>query len=291
MKKIVILSGKGGVGKSSISASLAVSMAKDKKIVCADCDVDASNLSLLFGLKTEDYEEWKTLSTDKRAVVDEKKCIKCGKCIETCYFKAMKPVEGIPKVDEFGCEGCGACKLVCPVGAITLVDVENASVGYAKTKQGFMIASAQLRPGASGSGKIVFEVKKKATTKEPEADIMIIDSAAGIGCPVIASVTGSDAAIIVTEPTPSGYSDMKRALAVVDHFKIKRSIIINKSDLNEEMSHKIEQFCKEKDIPIIQKIPFDKAFVKAMTEMKPIIEYEKRYEKIFEEIKKRILEL
>jgi MinD superfamily P-loop ATPase len=288
MKSIVILSGKGGVGKSSITASLAVAFSKDKKIVCADCDVDASNLSLLFSLSTDKYVEWKPLSTNQIAIVDEDKCISCGKCINTCYFNALKFKENIPKINKFGCEGCGACELICPANAISLQDIENAYIGYAKTNHGFSIASAQLLPGNSGSGKVVSEVRKKANEISKNADLIIIDAAAGIGCPVIASVTSNDYAIIVTEPTPSGFSDMKKALDIVNHFGIKRGIIINKFDLNQKYSDKIESFVEKNNIKVLAKIPFDKSFVKAMTEMIPIIDYDINYTKIFNNIKKKI---
>lgn len=289
MKSIVILSGKGGVGKSSISASLAVAFSKDKKIVCADCDVDASNLALLFSLSTDKYLEWKPLSTNQIAIVDEEKCIGCGKCIDTCYFHALELKHNIPKVNEFGCEGCGACELICPVNAIKLHDIDNAYIGYAKTNYGFSIASAQLSPGNSGSGKVVFEVRKKANEISKNAEYIIIDSAAGIGCPVIASVNGNDYAVIVTEPTPSGFSDMIKALEVVNHFRIKNGIIINKFDLNEEYTNKIELFAKNNNIEIIKKIPFDKTFVKAMVNMIPIINYDKKYQVLFEEIKEKLI--
>jgi MinD superfamily P-loop ATPase len=289
MKSIIILSGKGGVGKSSIAASLAVAFCKDKKIVCADCDVDASNLSLLFGLDTEKYAEWNALSTNQTAFIDGEKCIGCGKCVDSCYFNAINIINNKPRVNEFGCEGCGVCELVCPTKAIKLSNINNAFIGYAKTNKGFYISSAQLQPGNSGSGKVVFEVKKKAKQIEPDADFMLIDAAAGIGCPVIASVTGNDYAVLVTEPTPSGYADMLRALEIVNHFKIKKGIIINKYDLNEEYSGKIEEFAKNNNITIIAKIPFDKAFINAMTEMIPIIDYNKKYNDIFDDIKQLII--
>jgi len=288
MESIIILSGKGGVGKSSIAASLAVAFSKDKKIVCADGDVDASNLSLLFGLDINRYIEWEPLSTNQVAIIDKGKCEGCGRCINACYFKAISRAGNKARVNEFGCEGCGVCELVCPAKAIKLSKINNAFIGYAKTDKEFYIASAQLQPGNSGSGKVVFEVKKKAKEIEPKADLMIIDAAAGIGCPVIASVTGNDYAVLVTEPTPSGYSDMLRALEIINHFKIKKSIIINKYDLNREFSEKIELFAKNNKIKIVAKIPFDKAFVKAMIEMIPLIDYDTKHTKIFENIKKKI---
>jgi len=289
MKSIVVLSGKGGVGKSSIVASLAISLSKEKKIVCADCDVDASNLSLLFSLTEDKYEEWKPISTNQIAIIDYEKCINCNKCLESCYFNAIKLKNEKKIVSEFGCEGCGTCELVCPVNAITLKPINNSFLGYAKTKYGFFIASAQLQPGNSGSGKIVSKVREKATQLEKDIDFLIIDSAAGIGCPVIASVTGTDYAIIVTEPTPSGFSDLKKAIKIVDHFKIKKGIIINKYDINLSFVNKIEEYAKNNSIKIIKKIPFDKNFVKAMTKMVPIIDFDEQYKPLFNEIKEEVL--
>lgn len=289
MKSIIVLSGKGGVGKSSITASLAVALSKHMNIVCADCDVDASNLSLLFDLSEEQYDEWIPLSTNQIAKVDKEKCIRCGKCVDTCYFNALTLKDGIPTVNQFGCEGCGACEIICPVNAIKLVDIDNAYIGHVKTKYGFSISSAQLIPGNSGSGKIVSEVKKMANNINPDADLLLIDSAAGIGCPVIASVTGNDYAIIVTEPTPSGFSDMKKALEIVNHFRIKKGIIINKHDINNEFTEEIDKFAESNNLNIIAKIPFDKAFVKAMTAMIPVIEYSPEYQNLFDEIRTRVI--
>jgi MinD superfamily P-loop ATPase len=288
MKSIVILSGKGGVGKSSITASLAVALSKTKKIVCADCDVDASNLSLLFNLSEENYQEWNFISTNQKAIIDENKCIFCRKCINICYFKALEENNNIAKVNDFGCEGCGACELICPEDAIKLIDVNNANIGYADTKYGFKIASGQIKPGYSGSGKVVYKVKKKAL-EISNADFLLIDSAAGIGCPVISSVSGSDYAIIVAEPTPSGFSDLKKAIEIVENFRIKKGIIINKFDLNNDYTEKISLFAKENNIKIIKLIPFDKDFVYAMNDMIPIFDYKKEYEKIFNDIKDYIL--
>ena len=284
MKSIVVLSGKGGVGKSSITASLALAISKSHLIVCADCDVDTSNLSLLFNISEQKYSEWKNLSTNQIAFVDKVKCINCNKCIDTCYFNALKLSEGYPKVKEFGCEGCGACELVCPTKAISLKKIDNAKIGFAKTKYGFLIASAQLMSGFSGSGKVVYEVRKKAKEISPNSEITLIDASAGIGCPVIASVTGNDYALLVTEPSPSGFSDLKRALSVVNHFSMKKGIIINKYDINPYLSDKIANFAKENSISLLAKIPFDKEFVRAMTAMVPLIDFNKGYESMFNDI-------
>ena len=287
MKTITILSGKGGVGKSSITASLAVSISKERKIICADCDVDASNLSLVLG--AEKYEEWDDLSTNEKVVFDLDKCDSCRKCFDECYFRAIDWVNDKPKLKDFSCEGCGMCKLVCTQNAISVEKVNNAKIGYAKTRYGFDVVSAQLNPGESGSGKVVFEVRKKAKEICPDAEIMFIDSAAGIGCPVIASVSGSDYAVIVTEPTPTGFSDMKRALEIIEHFKIPFGIVINKFDLNEEYAGKIVAFAESNGLEILAKIPYDKKFSDALVELVPIVEYEKSYKKLFGELSKSII--
>ncbi|MBT3465054.1 P-loop NTPase [archaeon] len=286
MKKITILSGKGGVGKSSILASLAITISKEKKIICADCDVDASNLALVLG--AEKQEEWENLTTNKEAVFDLTKCNSCKKCFEECYFKAIGWKDDKPYLKNFSCEGCGTCQIVCPQNAISLKEINNAKMGYSNTRYKFKVVSGQLNVGSSGSGKVVFKVRKKAEELFNNCDLMLIDSAAGIGCPVIASVSGTDHAIIITEPTPSGISDMKRAFKVVKHFKIPCSIIINKWDINEINSGKIEEFANSKNICIISKIPFDKKFAKALTKMIPIIILDKNYEKIFLDIKEKL---
>ncbi|MGM5483600.1 MAG: ATP-binding protein [Nanobdellota archaeon] len=291
MKKIVVLSGKGGVGKSSITASLAVSFSEDKKIACADCDVDASNLSLLFSLKETDYDEWIPLSTNYVAKINQEKCIKCGKCIDTCYFGSIYKYKGNFKVFEESCEGCGACELICPVKAIRLNKINNAFIGSAKTNYGFNISSAQLLPGNSGSGKVVSEVKKKAMNLEEYIELMITDSAAGIGCPVISSVSGNDFALIVTEPSLSGFSDMKKAIEVVDHFKMEKAIIINKSDINKKIVSDIKNYAYDNNIKIIGEFPYDKVFVKAMNSMIPVIEFSKKYKPIFKSLRDKIGEI
>jgi len=285
MKTVTVLSGKGGVGKSSITASLAVVLSEKRKIVCADCDVDASNLSLVLGAN---QREWKPISTNQKAEFDLSKCTSCRKCIDSCFFDAIEWVDNRPKLKEFGCEGCGVCSIVCPEGAVSEREVENARMGYAETGYGFDVVSAQLNIGESGSGKIVSEVKKRVMNMADKADIILIDSAAGIGCPVIASVTGSDYVIVVTEPTPSAFSDMKRALEVVDHFRIPYGIVINRHDINPGFTEGIESFAKEKGIDILARIPYDRAFVEALVNLTPAVVQKKGLKPIFEGIAERI---
>jgi len=294
MKKIAILSGKGGVGKSSIAASLAVMLARNKKIIAVDCDVDASNLALVLGLKADAFESWQPVQTSEKAALVPEKCTHCGKCKSVCNFGAITWDEkkGEPIFNELLCEGCGACQLVCDADAIELKKVENAKVGFGKTKYGFYIVSGQLNMGEAGSGKIVSVVKEQAyeLAKKEEVEIALIDSAAGIGCPVIASVRDADYGIVVTEPTPPAFSDMKRALSVLDHFGIKYGIVINRYDINKELTEKIEKFVNAHDIPVLEKIVYDKKFVDALVNLTPIVTYDKKYEKIFSNILAKVLD-
>ncbi len=290
MKQIAVLSGKGGVGKSSITASLAIALSKKHRIICADCDVDAANLALVFGMREKNMQEWKGLTTKEKAFLLPEKCIGCKKCLDSCYFNAIAWDEGKkqPVFDRYGCEGCGVCASICPEKAIKLKPVENAKIGYGATKYGFAVVSAQLNIGESGSGKVVAEVKNLAREKGKGVEIMLIDSPPGIGCPVIASITGSDYVIAVTEPTPSGFSDLKRALQVVEHFRVPYGIIINKFDLNREFSKKIESFAKKNNTRIIAKLPYDKSFTEALVKLTPLIIYNNKYGKIFRGIISKI---
>jgi len=288
MKTITILSGKGGVGKSTISASLALVLAQEEKIVAADCDVDAANLALLFGIKNLKNKE--KISTNYKAFVNQE-AKKCRSIVDNCAFDAISwdNKKAIPQINEFLCEGCGTCKLLCPEG-ISIRKVNNAVVGEQKTKYGFPIISGQLKMGESGSGNVVNVVKEKATelARKTGSNFLIVDSAPGIGCPVIASVKGSDYVVAVTEPTPAAFSALKRALEVVEHFGVSYGIIINKWDMNKKFVKNIEDFAKRKNIKIIKKIPYSKDFIQAILLMKPVIEINLIYKKMFEEIVKKV---
>lgn len=286
MKQLTIVSGKGGVGKSSITASLAVLLSRNYRLVAADCDVDASNLAFLLGVK--DLENKEKIATNQKAQFDSEKCTSCGKCKDICAFSAIdwNRESDQPEINGYLCEGCGACELVCPEGAFSLEQVENAEIGEAETNYNFPIISGQLKMGESGSGKVVTEVKNRA--QEKDGDFLIVDSAAGIGCPVISSVRGSDYVLAVTEPSPSGLSDLKRVLEVVDHFGIEMGIVINKWDINPEISQEIEFFAEEKEIPVLGKLPFDQKFVESLAQLKPVVAEEKEYEDLFSDIISKI---
>jgi len=288
MKTITVLSGKGGVGKSSITASLAVAFSEKKKIICADCDVDASNLSLVLGVRKMDSSE--EISTSSKAVFDLDKCNSCKKCFDACHFDAIEWVDEKPRLLDFSCEGCGVCRMICPQDAIKIETVRNAELGHVKTQYGFVVVGAQLGIGESGSGEVVSVVKNKAEKLGKDSDIMLVDSAAGIGCPVIASVTGSDYCIVITEPTPSGISDMKRAIEIIDHFRIPYSIIINKHDINANNTKIIEEFASENGVKVLKKIPYKRVFMDALVNMTPVIELDESLNALFEDLAGRVLE-
>ncbi len=292
MKILTVLSGKGGVGKSTLTASLAVLLSREKKIVSVDCDVDAPNLGLAFGMKEGDFKSWESVATNYKAFLSPDKCTGCGKCIGVCNFSAIKWHEKKkkPVINKLLCEGCGSCKLICPEGAIILKKVFNASVGIGKTKYGFPIVSGQLKMGEAGSGNVVDAVKLRAEAlaRKGKSDVILVDSAAGIGCPVIASVRGSDYVIIVTEPSPAALWNARRAAAMVEYFRIPYGIVINKWDLNKGFSREIEEFAEKSGVPVLGKLPYDRRFVEALVNLKPAVVYEKGFESLFLKILGRI---
>ena len=284
-ESIVVASGKGGVGKSMLASSLAMLFAQSKKIVAVDCDVDAPNLHLWLG-EDEKWDEVKKISTNEKPVIDKTKCNLCGQCVDICAFNALSIENSELVVNNYFCEGCGACEEVCPRGAITMKPVENAEIKIKKNVYGFPLVSAQLYPGESGSGKIVDYIKQKAEKFEHE--LMIIDSPAGIGCPVIAAVRDANLAILVTEPTPSGLADLRRVLSVVDYFKISYGVVINKWDINRQMSKRIE---REFAGRILGKISYDQKVFIAIANLTPIMKTKLKakdeMESIFAVIKER----
>jgi len=258
MKQLVIISGKGGTGKSTIAASFA-EIVKNKMI--ADCDVDAPNLHILLGGKKVSEEIFKGA---KEAVIDQAKCLKCGLCRDVCRFDAISDEI---EIISLKCEGCGACIQVCPINAIKLEEVKTGYTYLSETSCG-KFSHALLDAGAEGSGKLVTAVRKKADENAENEDYLIIDGSPGIGCVVIASLTGTDAALIVTEPTQSGLSDLQRALDLTEHFKIKTYICVNKYDINSEITKEIEAYCNKRNYEVIGKIPFDPRIVDDLREMR-----------------------
>jgi len=263
MKQIVIISGKGGTGKTVITASFAA-LAKNK--VMADCDVDAADLYLLLHPEIEETYEF----TGRVARIDKDKCTQCGKCQDVCRFEAIKDFT----VDPISCEGCGVCFYVCPQKAIKMIEDSAGNWFVSETKYGPLV-HAKLGIAEENSGKLVSLVKQKAReiAQKQKRDFIIIDGPPGIGCPVIASLSGVDITLIVTEPTLSGIHDLERVAGVAHHFGIKTLVCINKYDLNLKITQNIENFCKTYNIELVGKIPFNKAVTEALIMGKPVVEY------------------
>ena len=269
MKQITVISGKGGTGKTTLVGSFAA-LAENK--VIADCDVDAPDLHLLLHPEIIKKEEFKGLRV---AVMDKTLCTECGICEETCRFNAIALTEESGyAVNPARCEGCGACVFTCPQEAVTLKERVSGYSFISKTKYGTM-AHAQLNIAEEASGKLVTVVRNRAqqVAEKESCELILIDGAPGIGCPVIASLTGVDLALIVTEPTMSGLHDLERILDVTRHFGIGSIVCINKYDINEENSRRITDFCWQRGIEVVGNIPYDPVVTEAMVAGKPVVEF------------------
>ncbi|MGB9682027.1 MAG: ATP-binding protein [bacterium] len=265
MKQLVVISGKGGTGKTTITASFA-SLAKNKVMV--DCDVDAADLYIL--LEPKILEKHKFIGS-KTAVIDKARCAQCGRCIEVCRFDAISK-DFI--VDPISCEGCEVCSHICPEKAIKMEDKPSGEWFISETLYGPFV-HAKLGIAEENSGKLVAILRQNAMAiaKREGLDLIIIDGSPGIGCPVIASITGTNLALVVTEPTLSGIHDMARVIELVKHFKIKAYVVINKFDLNIEMTRIIEEYCEANEIELAGKIAYDPIVTEALINRKIIVEY------------------
>jgi len=265
MKEVVVLSGKGGTGKTSIVGSLAA-LAKNKVLV--DCDVDAADLHLLLQpVIREKREFW----SGQVAFIDEQKCNQCGLCHELCRFKAIKDF----RVDTTSCEGCGFCFRICPAEAITMKENMAGHWFMSDSRYGTLV-HARLGIAQENSGKLVSLVRQQARqmAEKEGASYIISDGPPGIGCPVISSLSGANLALLVTEPTLSGIHDLERVLGVCRHFGVKALVCINKCDINEDNTRQIEGYCLSQGIEVASKIPFDNAVTEAMVQGLPVVEYE-----------------
>ena len=274
-KQIVILSGKGGTGKTTVATALS-EIAKDKIVI--DTDVDAANMHLVFDYYiNSEYDYY----GGKKAEINPNKCSQCGMCELVCRFDAIKEF----KVSRTSCEGCGFCFRVCPDDAISFYESKSGVYSECELEDQSKFYYAQLLAGEGNSGKLVSEIKKKAYEQVKEnVKWIIIDGPPGIGCPVNASLSGVDFVVIVTEPTQSGLHDLKRLINLLEIFKIPSGVIINKYDINTDMSNSIEKFIRPEGISLLAKIPFDKKFIKAIQNSKSIIEYDHVYIDTFKTI-------
>ncbi len=269
MKQLLILSGKGGTGKTTVAGAF-IKLANGKAY--ADCDVDAPNLHLIMrNLKEPERKDYYGMD---KAVIDEKRCSACGLCEEHCRFHAIDH-NPLYRVNPYTCEGCGVCERLCPEGAITLQpDIAGELMLYQKDR---IFSTAKLKMGSGTSGLLVTEVKKQLINavkeeERAEPEFAIIDGSPGIGCPVIASITGVDMTLVVAEPSISGISDMKRILDTAKKFDVKTALCVNKYDTNKKNTLEIESFCKEHHIPFLGKIPYDPEAIKAINNMQSITE-------------------
>jgi len=293
VRQIVILSGKGGTGKTTVAAALAHLAAQEASIVMADADVDAANLELVLApTKLEEHD----FTGGKVAVIDPELCTVCDTCAEVCRFEAISPhptpwppplsqrwerggggggaAGGRVRVDPITCEGCGACAYACPVEAIEMREQADGRWFRSQARYGPLL-HAHLFAGRGNSGKLVTLVKNRAReiAMEECADYLLVDGPPGIGCPVIAAISGADLTLLVTEPTVAGAHDLERILGVARHFRVQAVVCINKYDLNPAKAEEIASWCAEGGVPVVGRIPFDQTVTQAMVQGKPITEH------------------
>jgi len=263
MKEVVVLSGKGGTGKTSIVGSFAA-LAKNKVLV--DCDVDAADLHLLLQpVIREKHEFW----SGQVAFIDKQRCSECGLCQDLCRFAAIKNFS----VDPISCEGCGFCSHVCPVEAVTMGENLTGQWFISDTSCGPLV-HARLGIAKENSGKLVALVRQQArqVAEKEGASYIISDGPPGIGCPVISSLSGANLALLVAEPTLSGIHDLERVLGVCRHFGVKALVCINKYDINEDNTRQIEGYCSSQGVEVASRIPFDNVVTEAMVQGLPVVE-------------------
>ena len=272
MKQIVLLSGKGGTGKTTVAAAFAHLAAQESRIVLIDADVDAANLELLLGAKKVEYHDF---IGGKEASIDDVLCIACGRCAEVCRFDAVIETEDSYRIDPIACEGCAACYYQCPSEAIAMKE-RHAGLWFRSETHFGPLFHARLYAGQENSGKLVTMVRQQANLwgVDHEADYILIDGPPGIGCPVIAACAGADLAILIVEPTIAGVHDLERILATTEHFRVPAALVINKWDLDAERVAEIEHFAEERDIPIAGRVPFDTVVTEAIVQGRPVTAYD-----------------
>ena len=270
-REIIVVSGKGGTGKTSITASLAYFFGD---LVLSDCDVDTPNLSFLIRAGKEPFLE-EPFFGEKKARVKYDACTACGECLDVCRFGAisMDQSTGKPLIDDAACEGCGVCAYVCRFDAIELQENESGKLVCTSSRFGPFVYG-RLNPGEGNSGKLVTLVREKARelASEEGKRVILVDGPPGIGCPVISAVTGADYVVIVTECSISGQRDLERIMALVSHFKVPCGVVINKADIEPSVTDGIKAMCGDDGIAVLGLLPFDKAFVESLENGIPIAE-------------------
>lgn len=288
MNEVVVLSGKGGTGKTSLTASFAVLGGKD--LVVADCDVDAADMHLLL---EPDYAHGEDFFSGELAVIDHAKCTGCGQCAAVCRYDAIDVINGRHVVDRIGCEGCGYCARVCPDEAITNVE-QNVGQWYRSAiRTGTTMIHARLKIGGDNSGKLVAKVKKMANevAKNEGKNLILVDGSPGVGCPVVSSLSGASLVVLVTEPTVSGLHDLKRVYELVKMFGIKSGCVINKADLNSDVLRDLRGFLEEEEVPVLAEIPYNEQFTAAITNGKTVVEWDADLKQLVRDCWEKITQL
>lgn len=264
MQELVIISGKGGTGKTSLTAAFA---ALAQPVALADCDVDAADLHLMLRPRIRQREEFRSGAT---AVIDADRCVQCGACRAACRFDA---IDAAFVVDPLACEGCRVCLYACPVQAVTMAENVCGEWFVSDTDYGVM-AHAALGVAAENSGKLVATVRQQAKriAAEEGRDLILIDGSPGIGCPVISSIAGASLVCVVTEPTLSGLHDLRRVIDLTAHFNIPATVCVNKADINPAMTAQIAAYCAERALPVAGTLPYDPLITEAVIRQRPVTE-------------------
>ncbi|NYT21911.1 MAG: P-loop NTPase [Methanomicrobiales archaeon] len=267
MIRLAVVSGKGGTGKTVVTGAIARICTRSRVMV--DCDVDAANLELLLKPRILERTDFRGMEV---ASIDPAVCTACGICIGACRFDAIRTHGAAYRVETGRCEGCRVCRMVCPAGAVSMQPRMCGQIFYSETAWGNLV-HARLAPGAANSGLLVMEIKKLALSRNGDCDLMLIDGPPGIGCPLISTITGTDHALLVTEPSVSGFHDLERVVRVSRTLRTPVSVVINKHDLNPRISGDIRKFCRREDVAFRGEIPYDEAVMEAVRNGRPVTEY------------------
>ena len=271
MRQLVILSGKGGTGKTTVAAALAHLASQELPVVLADADVDAANLELVLDpVKLEEHD----FMSGQVAVVDIEKCTACGICADVCRFDAVIPGDEAYRVDSLACEGCASCFFQCPEEAIRMEE-QQAGLWFRSDTRFGPLYHAHLFAAQENSGKLVTLVKQQARLRglDTGAALVVVDGPPGIGCPVISASAGMDLALHVVEPTVSGVHDLERIMGTTDHFGVPSLVAINKADLNPARAGEIAAFCAGRGVEVVGRIPYDDVVTEAMVQGQPVTDY------------------